>query len=55
MKSLGEAVCKAVWWSLWWSRLVRLSVKLFGEAVRKAICKADEADDADDADDADQV
>ena len=39
-----EAVCKAVWWSLWWSRLARLSVRLFGEAVRKAICKADDAD-----------
>ena len=49
-KLLGEAVYKAVWWSLWWSHLVRLSVKLFGEAVRKAICKADDADEADDAD-----
>ena len=27
--------------------LVKLSVKLFGEAVRKTMCKADEADDAD--------
>ena len=32
-----EAVGEAVWWSLWWSRLVRLSVKLFGEAVRKTV------------------
>ena len=51
MKPLGEAVRKAVWWSLWCPcRLVRLSIKLFGEAVRKAICKVDDADEADDAD-----
>ena len=50
MKPFGEAVYKAVWWSLWWSRLARLSVKLFCEAVRKAIYKADDADEADDAD-----
>ena len=33
---VSEAVCKAVWWSFWWSRLVRLSVKLFGEACDEA-------------------
>ena len=27
-----------------------LSIKPFGEVVRKAICKADDADEADDAD-----
>ena len=46
-EAVDEAVCEAVWWSLWWSRLVRLSIKLFGEAVRKGVCKADDADDAD--------
>ena len=45
-----KAVGEAVWWCLWLSCLVRLSAKLFGEAVRKAICKADDADEADDAD-----
>ena len=36
-EAVGEAVCEVVWWSLWWSRLMRLSVKLFGEAVCKAV------------------
>ena len=36
-EAVVEAFCETVWWSLWWSRLVRLSVKLFGEAVRKAV------------------
>ena len=49
-EAVGEAVCEAVWWSLWWSRLVRVSAKLFGEAVRKAVCMADDANEANDAD-----